>query len=99
MISSHFPGPSEKRFGGVSDSPLQSPTSDPSSSVKMDEFDSDNMLVGTDPEENYWREVKAIIGGVLGFWGGVGGLGTVFLVLVLSQRYCCKNNDEKDEDG
>ena len=29
--------------------------------------------------EDYMREVKAIIGGVLGFWGGVGGLGTMFL--------------------
>ena len=42
-----------------------------------------NLLVD---EEGYWREVKAIIGGVLGFWGGVGGLGTMFLVVVLSQR-------------
>ena len=51
-------------------------------------------------EEGYMREVKAIIGGVLGFWGGVGGLGTMFLVVVLSQRYCCKENDGKDgEDG
>ena len=31
-------------------------------------------------DEGYWREVKAIIGGVLGFWGGVGSLGTLFLV-------------------
>ena len=30
-------------------------------------------------DEDYMREVKAIIGGVLGFWGGVGGLGTMFL--------------------
>ena len=51
-------------------------------------------------QENYWKEVKAIIGGVLGFWGGVGGLGTLFLVIVLSQRYCCRKNDEeKDGDG
>ena len=50
--------------------------------------------------ETYWREVKAIIGGVLGFWGGVGSLGTLFLVIVLSQRYCCKKGDEdKDGDG
>jgi len=51
-------------------------------------------------EEGYMREVKAIIGGVLGFWGGVGGLGTMFLVIVLSQRYCCKENEGKDDgDG
>lgn len=49
-------------------------------------------------EDGYWREVKAIIGGVLGFWGGVGGLGTLFLVLVLSQRYCCRKDDDKDEN-
>lgn len=48
-------------------------------------------------EEGYWREVKAIIGGVLGFWGGVGGLGTMFLVVVLSQRYCCRKDDDKDD--
>lgn len=51
-------------------------------------------------DEGYWREVKAIIGGVLGFWGGVGSLGTLFLVIVLSQRYCCRKDDDKDEaDG
>ena len=50
--------------------------------------------------EGYMREVKAIIGGVLGFWSGVGGLGTMFLVVVLSQRYCCKENEGKDDgDG
>ena len=54
-----------------------------------------------DNENNqwYWLEVKAIIGGVLGFWGGVGGLGTLFLVVVLSQRYCCKKNDDKDDSN
>ena len=80
--------------------------------------------------EGYMREVKAIIGGVLGkennkekklvqitfsllvvdsrqfffsilgFWGGVGGLGTVFLVVVLTQRHCCKEDGGKDDaDG
>ena len=49
---------------------------------------------------DHWVEIKAIIGGVLGFWGGVGGLGTMFLVVVLSQRYCCKKDDDKDDgDG
>lgn len=64
----------------------------------MEEADNlNNLLVD---EEGYWREVKAIIGGVLGFWGGVGGLGTMFLVVVLSQRYCCKKDDDKhDGDG
>jgi hypothetical protein len=34
-------------------------------------------------DEQFWLEVKAIIGGVLGFWGGVCSLGTVFLVSML----------------
>ena len=68
----------------------------------------DNLNMGLDPdsldnlmveEEGYWLEVKAIIGGVLGFWGGVGGLGTMFLVVVLSQRYCCKDDDDDKGDG
>ena len=49
-------------------------------------------------DEGYWREVKAIIGGVLGFWGGIGGLGTLFLVVVMSKRYCCREVDEKDNE-
>ena len=71
---------------------------------KMDSSETmDNLNMGLDPdsldnlmveEEGYWREVKAIIGGVLGFWGGVGGLGTMFLIVVLSQRYCCKEDDD-----
>ena len=82
----------------VQKSPLD--PSDPNS-LGMDGSDGsaplDNFMVD---EEGYWREVKAIIGGVLGFWGGVGGLGTMFLVVVLSQRYCCKKDDDKDDgDG
>lgn len=48
-------------------------------------------------DNGYWKEFKAIFGGVLGFWGGVGGLGTIFLIIVISQRYCCVDEDEKDE--
>lgn len=76
---------------------------------KMDSSETmDNLNMGLDPdsldnlmveEEGYWLEVKAIIGGVLGFWGGVGGLGTMFLVVVLSQRYCCKDDDDDKGDG
>ena len=59
--------------------------------------DPENM---TDTHPGYWQEIKAIIGGVLGFWGGVGGLGAIFLTVVISQRYCCrKEEDEKDEVG
>ena len=48
--------------------------------------------------EGYWREVKAIIGGVLGFWGGIAGLGTLFLVVVMSKRYCCREGEDKEND-
>jgi len=53
--------------------------------------------IGLDENEAFWREVKAIFGGVLGFWGGVGAMGSIFLMLVLTQRYCCID-DEKDEN-
>ena len=72
----------------------RTPLSDPD----MDNESLDNSR--NSENEGYMREVKAIIGGVLGFWGGVGGLGTMFLVVVLSQRYCCKENEGKDDgDG
>ena len=54
---------------------------------------------GTSTANGYWLEIKAIIGGVLGFWGGVVGLGAVFLVVVLSQRYCCKKPEDDKNDG
>ena len=38
-------------------------------------------------------------GGVLGFWGGVGSMGTVFLLVVLTQRYCCRRRHDKEEAG
>ena len=38
-------------------------------------------------------------GGVLGFWGGVGSMGTVFLLVVLTQRYCCRRRQDKEEAG
>ena len=49
-------------------------------------------------EEGYHDEVMAIMGGVLGFWGGIGGLGTIFLVVVMSKRYCCREEDDKEND-
>ena len=61
---------------------------------------SDAAPLDEEEDVSYWKETKAIIGGVLGFWGGVGSLGTVFLVVVVSQRYCCrKDDDEKDGEG
>jgi len=47
----------------------------------------------------YSKELIAIIGGVLGFWGGVGSLGTMFLMILLSQKYCCVEKEDKDEKG
>lgn len=61
-------------------------------------FCSHHFTVVDEDDEGYWREVKAIIGGVLGFWGGIGGLGTLFLVVVMSKRYCCREVDEKDNE-
>merc|ERR1712123_555378 len=52
--------------------------------------------------EQTWHlteEFKAIIGGVLGFWGGVGSMGTVFLLILLTQRCCCRGRVNKDETG
>jgi len=81
--------------GGAVPPPVQrTPLSDPD----MDNESLDNSR--NSENEGYMREVKAIIGGVLGFWGGVGGLGTVFLVVVLTQRHCCKEDGGKDDaDG
>ena len=42
--------------------------------------------------------MMAIMGGVLGFWGGIGSLGTIFLVIVMSKRYCCRDFDDKEND-
>ena len=64
----------------------------------FDLFYSHHFTVVDEDDEGYWREVKAIIGGVLGFWGGIGGLGTLFLVVVMSKRYCCREVDEKDNE-
>ena len=36
---------------------------------------------------------------MLGFWGGVGSMGTVFLLILLTQRCCCRGRVNKDETG
>lgn len=51
------------------------------------------------PTWPYTDEFKAIVGGVLGFWGGVGSMGTLFLVILLAQRYCCRLARDKDDSG
>jgi hypothetical protein len=38
-------------------------------------------------------------GGVLGFWGGVGSMGTLFLVILMTQKYCCRSSENKDDNG
>ena len=38
-------------------------------------------------------------GGVLGFWGGVGSMGCVFLMVLLAQRYCCTKRLDKEGAG
>merc|ERR1712123_166712 len=49
------------------------------------------MGVGVEVDQTWHltEEFKAIMGGVLGFWGGVGSMGTVFLLILLTQRCCC----------
>lgn len=51
------------------------------------------------PTWPYTEEFKAILGGVLGFWGGVGTMGTLFLVILLAQKYCCRSREDKDDSG
>jgi len=51
------------------------------------------------PTWPYTEEFKAILGGVLGFWGGVGTMGTLFLVILLAQKYCCRSREDKDDTG
>jgi hypothetical protein len=39
-------------------------------------------------------------GGVLGFWGGVGLMGTIFLLVLMTQRCCSRKGEmEKKEVG
>ena len=38
-------------------------------------------------------------GGVLGFWGSIGSMGAVFLLVLLSRMFCCRKKTEEDEDG
>jgi len=45
----------------------------------------------------YSKDFKAIIGGVLGFWGGVWFLGLVFMVALMAQKYCCDTGQRKDD--
>lgn len=40
-------------------------------------------------------EVRAILGGVIGFWGGVFGMGSIFLTMVLLKR-CIHNKTQED---
>merc|ERR1712154_59762 len=57
--------------------------------------------IGVEVEQTWHliEEFKAIMGGVLGFWGGVGSMGTVFLLILLTQRCCCRRGGGKDETG
>mgnify|MGYP001232076480 CR=1 FL=1 len=34
----------------------------------------------------------AAVGGVLGFWGGVGLMGTIFLLVLVTQRCCTRRS-------
>ena len=66
---------------------------------KMQENSGRGVSVEAEQDWPLSEEFKAILGGVLGFWGGVGSMGTVFLLVVLTQRYCCRRRLDKDEAG
>ena len=66
---------------------------------KMPENSAKGVSVEAEQDWPLSEEFKAILGGVLGFWGGVGSMGTVFLLVVLTQRYCCRRRMDKDEAG
>ena len=66
---------------------------------KMQEDSGKGVSVEAEQDWPLSEEFQAILGGVLGFWGGVGSMGTVFLLVVLTQRYCCRRRLDKDEAG
>lgn len=82
---------------GVAVSVKQKKGAGPSKTIEPPRMSTEDNLMGT--EDNYMREFIAILGGVLGFWGGVGSMGTVFLFILMTQRYCCRPNKDKDESG
>lgn len=43
------------------------------------------------------QELVAILGGVLGFWGGVGSMGALFLLVLMTQRFFCRRREDKKE--
>jgi len=43
------------------------------------------------------QELVAILGGVLGFWGGVGSMGALFLLVLMTQRFFCRRKEDKKE--
>ena len=54
-----------------------------------------NSTVRDDQVDWPYREIIAIAGGVLGFWGGVWCLGIVFLLTLMVQRSSCRNREER----
>jgi len=50
-----------------------------------------------DKERDDWpeKEIFAILGGVLGFWGGVWCLGIIFLMVLMAQRVVCRKGEER----
>merc|ERR1719285_888682 len=54
---------------------------------------------GGPPGGEAWpvQECIAILGGVLGFWGGVGSMGTLFLLVLMTQRFFCRRREDKKE--
>ena len=48
-------------------------------------------------KSNFCRKLKTFLkGGVLGFWGGVGLMGTIFLLVLVTQR-CCSRRGAREK--
>lgn len=43
------------------------------------------------------RDMTAILGGVICFWGGVWALGAVFMVVLMAKNYCIKSAEAGSE--
>jgi len=53
--------------------------------------DADPEADGEPPPLISSRDLTAILGGVVCFWGGVWALGAVFMVVLMAKNYCIKS--------